>query len=170
MMQISLLLGGMMGPDGWIDSAGMLTLRKQLAPLVVDVFTWNDYAKISRRQAVEKFVLIGYSGGGTRAIMWANWQHVLPVDLMVLYDPSPSWQMEAIGPNVAHVITYQNSAPDMPVPFLGNLGGGVAALQAGNTVTKLERVMIAEQHLAVQNDAKLHAQTVAAVKALASQL
>jgi hypothetical protein len=45
-------------------------------------------------------MVIGYSGGGSRATWLANLPAKPKIDLMVLYDPSPTWQMKAIYANV----------------------------------------------------------------------
>jgi len=75
---------------------------------------------------------------------------------MVTYDPSPKWQMQNLPPNVKAAITYQNQ-----VPFLFDLGGGEL------TGPKVERYLIAEEHLAVQFDERLHQITLHAIEDLA---
>jgi hypothetical protein len=163
MKRIYLLLGGVSGgeDEAEVDSGGMLVLEKMLAPLLVTTKPWGEFVSLPTPNAGDKLAIIGYSGGGTRAIMWANWRRNIPIDLMVLYDPSPEWQMQAIGPNVKSVITYQNSAP-----FEFGLGGGIAKVAPNNRVTKIKVVPIAQQHLAVQYNETLHDETVAAIKAL----
>jgi hypothetical protein len=99
--------------------------------------------------------VVGYSGGGSRATWLANSVLHKPIDLMVTYDPSPSWQMQNLPPNVKKAITYQNQ-----VPFF-SLGGGVLT---GPNVTRL---LIAEQHLVVQFDERLHRITLQAIEELA---
>jgi hypothetical protein len=87
-------------------------------------FLWTDYenAKAAIRTTPVNFmiVIIGYSGGGSRATWLVNEIPVINVDLMVLYDPSPAWQMKPIAGNVKRAICYHNTSPAM-----FGLGGGV---------------------------------------------
>ena len=64
--------------------------------------------------------------------------------------------MKPIGPNVKRAICYHNQHP-----LMFGLGGG-----ALTGTTDIETVDIAEQHLAVQFDQKLHDRTVAAIRSL----
>ena len=149
---VYLLLGGLFGGDGVVDSRGMLDLQDQLKALgfPVTTFYWSDYAKVDQEPEAGKRIVIGYSGGGSRAT-WLK----KPIDLMVLYDPSPAWQMKPCGKNVAKAICYHNTAP-----MMAGLGGGVLT---GPQVTTID---IAEQHLALQYNPDLHKRTVAACQAL----
>jgi pimeloyl-ACP methyl ester carboxylesterase len=54
-------------------------------------------------------IVIGYSGGGSRATWLANLPAKPKIDLMVLYDPSPTWQMKAIYANVKKALCYRNN-------------------------------------------------------------
>ncbi len=169
MINAYILRGGILpgGVDGPVSSAGMDSLARQLRGLNINintmVYNWGDTGSLLRDLANEpndrKAILIGYSGGGSRATWVANsirhW-----IDLMVLYDPSPKWQMQPIGKNVRKAICYHNLNPMMP-SFYGMLGGG---LLTGST--KIEIVEISEQHLLVQADQRLHDRTLAAVKEL----
>lgn len=180
MISVHLLLGGITGPDGWVTSAGMLGLRDKLTALPgvsTLTYTWNDWQKaahdVAAAEGGSKIVVIGYSGGGSRATWLANFhdagvladgmmiETMQPsIDLMVLYAPSPARQMQPIGQNVHKAINYHNTAPFMWVPFIGSLGGGVLV---GPNVTTID---IAEQHLLVQADGYLHAHTIEAVQQL----
>ena len=122
--------------------------------------------EISRLPLEDKTALIGYSGGGTRAIWAANSLAYVKIGLLVLYDPSPTWQMTPINANVAKVICYHNRAPDLYIPFIGALGGGLAILATGNRATNLLVRNISEPHLDVQDDHALHAATIQAIKDL----
>jgi pimeloyl-ACP methyl ester carboxylesterase len=153
-----ILLGGFWGPDGWATSVGMLGLREMLKTIVpVSVYTWNQYEKAAQEvlglQDKSKIILLGYSGGGSRATWLANLPTHPRIDLMVLYDPSPSWQMEPISENVKKAISYHNTAP-----FFFGLGGGVLIGR------QVETVNIAENHMLVQSDVSLHQRTVAEVR------
>ena len=150
--KVYLLLGGLFGGDGIVDSRGMLDLGDQLKALgfPVTTFYWSDYEKVDQEPLAGKRIVIGFSGGGSRA----TWL-IRHIDLMVLYDPSPAWQMKPCGKNVAKAISYHNTAP-----MMGNLGGGVLT---GPQVTSID---IAEPHLEVQHDAALHKRTIEACEAL----
>src|SRR6516164_3551478 len=63
-----------------------------------------------------KIVLIGYSGGGfaiTRVADQLNGNRPRRIDLLIAYDPSPTWSMKSLGKNVAKAICYCNSMPFM---------------------------------------------------------
>lgn len=161
---VYILLGGMVGADpSYAINEGMLDLGEQLGRIPgvkVTEYPWSDYERIAadhpNKEADGDLVVIGYSGGGWKATVLANEHPGLLINLMVLYDPSPAWSMRPIGDNVVRAICYHNTAP-----MFGNLGGGL--LQG---ITDIKIVDIAEEHLFVQNDQRLHDQTIAAVKAL----
>jgi hypothetical protein len=90
-------------------------------------------------------------------VTWLANQTAATIDLMVAYDPSPTWQMEPLRANVDLAVCYYNLSPMM----LG-LGGG----QLTGSAQKIVTIEISEQHLAVQFDAALHARTVAFVQEL----
>lgn len=157
-----MLLGGFVGKDGWVTSAPFLGLRAQIAAqfpqakIVVD--TWDDYRTVGDQIAEhqsDKIVLIGYSGGGSRATWLANeFRTNDRIDLMVLYDPSPRWQMKDIGnTKVIKCLQYYNSSPKF---FL--LGGGFCK---GPQVTTID---IAQFHPAVQSNQALHDRTLGAIR------
>jgi hypothetical protein len=110
-------------------------------------------------------IVIGYSGGGAKATWLANGyfggsypKDALPrpqIDLMILYDPSPTWSMMPIQDNVKRAICYRNVTP----LFFG-LGGGVLV---GNN-TQIDTIDIFEHHWLVQMDSMLHQRTIAEVK------
>ena len=83
---------------------------------------------------------------------------------MILYDPSPAWQMQPIGNNVHKAINYHNNKPGMWWPGVGELGGGVLT---GHAVV-METVEVAENHLSVQFNQALHTRTIQEVTALTS--
>jgi len=165
---IYLLLGGFNGADGWVTSAGMLELRSSLAALSdveVTTYDWSSFKKAADDIALlpkdDIVIVIGYSGGGSRATWLANLPSKPKIDLMVLYDPSPTWQMKAIGANVKRALCYHNITP-----FFFGLGGG--ALVSNNT--PIETVEIFENHLLVQTDTTLHQRTIAEVKKVQIQV
>ena len=159
---VYLLLGGLQGKDGWLTSAGMFQLRSSLAELpdvTVTTYDWPSYMKVAADIALlpkdDIVVVIGYSGGGAKATWLANLPSKPHIDLMVMYDPSPPWGMQVIGPNVKRALCYCNVTP----AFFG-LGGGVLR----GRDTPVETVKIYEQHLLVQIDQTLHQRTIEEVK------
>jgi pimeloyl-ACP methyl ester carboxylesterase len=180
-VQVFLLLGGLVGTDGTVTSAGMFHLANMLRELpdtTVTTYNWNSwpeaYRAILANQGKAKIVVIGYSGGGSRATWLANMPSKPQIDLMVYYDPSPRWQMKPISANVKRALCYHNTNPMMWVPGIGTLGGGElvasAAAKAGDVLAgpAIETVDIAEQHFLVQVDQSLHQRTVDAVRSLVS--
>jgi hypothetical protein len=180
-VQVYLLLGGLVGSDGSVTSAGMFQLAKMLRALpdtTVTTYTWDKWAEaykaILANEGKAKIVVVGYSGGGSRATWLANMPTKPQIDLMVNYDPSPKWQMKAIGANVKKALCYHNTKPMMWVPGIGDLGGGQLVGNApgvgGAPVhgPAIETVKIAEQHMLVQIDQSLHEHTLKAVQALAA--
>jgi pimeloyl-ACP methyl ester carboxylesterase len=177
-VQVFLLLGGLVGADGTVTSAGMFHLANMLRELpdtTVTTYNWNNwpdaYRAILANQGKAKIVVIGYSGGGSRATWLANMPSKPQIDLMVHYDPSPRWQMKPIGTNVKKALCYHNTQPLMWVPGIGSLGGGelVASAAVAKEVPPgpaIETVDIAEQHFLVQVDQSLHQRTVDAVRSL----
>ena len=167
---VYLLLGGLNSTDGWVTSAGMFGLRSSLAALPdveVTTYEWaslkkaaDDIASLPQDDIV---IVIGYSGGAAKATWLANSyfgdaNNVMPrprIDLMVLYDPSPTWMTMPIHDNVQRAICYRNVTP----LFFG-LGG--AALVGKNT--RIETVDISEPHVLVQMNGALHQRTIDEVK------
>ena len=164
---IFLLLGGLNGTDGWVTSSGMLELQSSLAALPdveVTTYDWLFYKKAADDIALlpkdDLVIVIGYSGGGSRATWLANLPSKPKIDLMVLYDPSPTWQMKAIHANVKRALCYHNITP-----FFFGLGGGALVGDA-----PIETVDIFEHHLLVQTDTTLHQQTIAEVRNIQIQV
>ena len=179
-MQVYLLLGGLVGSDGSVTSAGMFQLAKMLRALPgtkVKTYTWEKWAEaykaILANEGKAKIVVIGYSGGGSRATWLANMPSKPQIDLMVNYDPSPKWQMKSIGSNVKKALCFHNTKPMMWMPGVGALGGGQLVGNAPGFSDRsghgrIESINIAEQHMLVQVDQSLHERTVKAVEALAN--
>ena len=154
-----LLLGGFVGVDGYLTSSGMYQLKYRLdeiPDLKCIIYTWDQY-KVAAADAStypdDKIIVIGYSGGGTRATWWANLPSLPVIDLMILYDPSPYWQMMAVGDNVKKAICYHNNHP-----WFFGFGGG--RLKGPN----VETIEISENHLLVQNDKELNFYTIDKIK------
>jgi hypothetical protein len=162
---VFLLLGGLSFMNGWaasVASAGMLRLQSSLAALPdveVSLYDWRSFKEAGDDIALlpkdDIVIVIGYSGGGSRATWLANLPSEPKIDLMILYDPSPSWDMKVIGPNVKQAICYHNVTP-----FFFGLGGGVLV---GNN-TQIDTVDINENHMLVQTDTTLHQRTITEVK------
>ena len=173
-VRVHLLLGGLTRwGDGYVTSRGMYGLAdrlKRIPGVDVAVYPWADVMDARRALLMdelkqgEKIALIGYSGGGSRATWIANMAPRPKIDLMVLYDPSPAWEVEEeTSLNVRQAICYYNTSPMMWVPFIGSLGGGRI------TGPQVTIVPIAMQHLLVQYDQALHKRTVVAVERLAHE-
>ena len=164
MVKIFILLGGLIGVDGYAVSPGILMLAHRLKAFgAVTTHNWTAREKVARSIAQldpgHKVVLIGYSGGGFAITQIADELDGDPprkIDLLIAYDPSPAWSMSSLGRNVDKAICYCNSSPLM----LG-LGGAQLRGQA------VETVPISEQHLAVQFDQSLHKRTIAEIEKLA---
>jgi hypothetical protein len=165
MVKVFIVLGGLIGPDGYAVSPGMLTLAYRLTAFgQITTYRWTSQREVKRDithlDPNDKIVLIGYSGGGfaiTRVADQLNGKAPRKIDLLIAYDPSPPWRMASLGRNVAKAICYCNSMPLM-------LGLGGAELR-GESV---ETIPIYEQHLAVQFDEGLHRRTIAEIEKLAS--
>jgi pimeloyl-ACP methyl ester carboxylesterase len=160
---IFILLGGLIGVDGYAVSPGILLLARRLDALGdVTIRPWSLQRDVTQRIAAlnpnDKVILIGYSGGGfaiTQIADELNGTRPHKIDLLVAYDPSPAWSMKSLGKNVAKAICYCNASPLM-------LGLGGAQLR-GQSV---ETVPISQQHLAVQFDESLHQRTIAEIEKL----
>lgn len=177
-VKVYVLLGGLVGMDGYATSAGMFQLAKMLQSLPntsVTTFTWDKwrdaYRVILANEGKAKIVVIGYSGGGSRATWLANMPSRPKIDLLISYDPSPKWQIKPLGANVKTALCYHNTRA-MWLPGFGSFGGGrltngkrgKADGQIGRP--KIENFNVAEQHMLVQFDQSLHRQTIAAVRSL----
>ena len=157
-------MGGLFSADGMVTSTGMLGLQSQIEHIPnvqVHRYLWGDFASYCRdaQRTKGKLAVIGYSGGGMSATYLAQNKYCkgVKIDLLIAYDPSPSWNMQPIGRNVRRSICYCNTQKMTVLPlFVGSrrIGGGQLT---GHNVTK---VMIRQQHLAVQFDKKLHDRTV----------
>jgi hypothetical protein len=166
MLNVFILLGGLIGFDGYAVSPGILLLAHRLEAFgEVTTYNWGSQREVTQRVANlnpnDKVVLIGYSGGGfaiTEIADELNRKEPHKIDLLIAYDPSPAWSMRSLGKNVAKAICYCNSSPLM-------LGLGGAQLR-GQSV---EIVAISKQHLAVQFDESLHKRTIAEIEKLAGQ-
>ena len=164
MVKVFILLGGLIGLDGYAVSPGILILAHRLDAFGdVTRHNWTAQRKVIHSVAQldpnDKVVLIGYSGGGFAITQIADELNGNPprkIDLLIAYDPSPTWSMASLGKNVAKAICYCNTSPLM-------LGLGGAQLR-GQSV---ETVPISEQHLAVQFDESLHKRTIAEIEKLA---
>ena len=164
MVKVFILLGGLIGLDGYAVSPGILMLAHRLDAFGdVTRHNWTAQREVTQRivqlDPNDKVVLIGYSGGGFAITQIADELNSNPprkIDLLIAYDPSPTWSMASLGNNVAKAICYCNTSPLM-------LGLGGAQLR-GQSV---ETVPISEQHLAVQFNESLHKRTIAEIEKLA---
>jgi pimeloyl-ACP methyl ester carboxylesterase len=150
-----------MGQGGSLTSGGMKQLASRLARLPglkVSVHKWKYpgviIADIKRLPAKEPIILIGYSLGAHTTTYIAHYLPNREIALAVAYDPSiySAVQFPA-GPNIKHFLLYHNSGRSR----LGH------ARIAGRQVQTTE---ISEGHLSVDYDQRLHARTIAAVRAV----
>jgi pimeloyl-ACP methyl ester carboxylesterase len=154
--RVFIILGGLFGLDGYVTSRGMIGLGNQIKTKFpnadVTYFTWTDWQAVvnvlSPTLKGDKNVVIGYSGGGSRAT-WLAGQYGTLIDLLITYDPSPQISMRQVR---CKAINYHNQAP-----WMFGLGGGVLV---GPNVHTVE---ISEQHLMVQYDQRLHDMTLAEI-------
>jgi hypothetical protein len=162
---VYMLLGGMFGPDGValapIENSGMLVMQAQLRAMGCDVKveTWDNWARfIPMIGAGAKNILVGYSGGGTRAIYLVDHPHFRQtIDLMILIDPSPKSQMRTVGGNVKHVLLIHNSFP-------GVYGGG--DLVINNLTPPVHRIDVSAPHLMVPELPQVQEAVFSAVRSL----
>ena len=155
---IYVLRGGIWGWDGMLTSGGMDLLAQRLNKIAPTyIFNWDQSEQVDARLATHsgKRTVVAYSGGGWKASTLES-----RIDLMVLYDPSPTWRMQPIGTNVKRCICYHNNAP----AFFGY--GGAKAKAVNARITQITIHEIKEWHPAVQNDERLHKLTIAAVTEL----
>lgn len=161
MKKVYVLMGGLVGWDGPLTSCGLYPLAREIAKLPdteVKTYLWSSWPSvmedIRKQPAGDKSIIVGFSGGGSRAT-WIAHRPGLSVDLIIGYDPSPKWQIEPFGHNVKKAICYYNRMPLM----LGLGGGRFSGPQ-------VETVEVAKQHLLVQFDQSLHARTLKAISEL----
>lgn len=169
---VYLLMGGIFGIDRFVDSGGMYGLKDILVKngVVVNVYGWDQYQETeqhimaTRWDAGDKCILVGYSGGGSRATYVARDMPGKDFDLIVGYDPSPARQVLPFGNNVRKAVCFHNKDTSMTIPFIGTLGGGEYTCPARpGIVTTIE---IDENHMLVQEDQSLHDYTAMAIAAL----
>ena len=158
-------LGGLIGPDGILDSEGISYLAEEIAKLPntrVSTWTWDKWENLDQALArtlpSDLNVVLGYSGAGSRATYL-----VARIDLLILLDPSPAWQMRTIEKNVKRAICFHNAAPALYIPFIGELGGGILRGVSG---VPIETIDIAEEHLAVQEDESIRTRVLKEIEEL----
>jgi hypothetical protein len=174
MKYIYVLLGGMIGPDGILDSIGIEALAARLREWgVVKTYTWTSWeqaglemtkVQVGSKVGENKIVLIGYSGGGSRATWLANTRFgdslSRPmIDLLITLDPSPQHDMKPFRANVLRAVNFYNTMQDLAWPGVGKLGGG--ALIGAREV---EEIKINMPHLAVQTDPGIQDKVIELVK------
>jgi hypothetical protein len=162
-VHVSVILGGLYGPDGYVVSRGMVALADAIGRIPgvqVKIWTWDlfdqVYAYLSSLPKQTQRVLVGYSGGGSRITWIAKERPAQKIDLAIGYDPSPTWQMKPLAANVEKAICYHNLNPSF-----GNLGGG-----RFTGIANIETIDISEPHMSVQWDNTLHQRTLKTIAGL----
>ncbi len=148
------------GQGGVITSMGMRSLASRLAQmpgLTVSTHSWKYpnaiVDDIRRLPADEPVIIIGYSLGAN-ATTWIS--RAIPrraIALAVAYDPSIYSYVIPVGPNVKRMLVYHNNGSSR----LGH---------ARITGPQVETTEINEGHMSVDDDERLHAKTIAAVRAV----
>lgn len=163
-LAVFVLRGGLIGIDGPADSFGMdglaAQIRRAFPDAKVSVSNWTSWrwaAAAMRLSRADKKVLIGYSGGGSRATWIAQYRSI-KIDLLVAYDPSPISSMARLHDNVRRALCFYNS-PRLVSDIIGGLGGGKLTGAAG----AIETVRVSEWHLSIQSDQRLHDKTLEAI-------
>lgn len=183
MKRVHILMGGLYSFDGYATSRGMLSLedriRQQVPNAEVKHYLWANYldaySAIESTLSTDKTIVIGYSGGGPKS-QWLALGYdyrsgkitLKPpkIDLIVGYDPSPSWGFISeevhgvkrdlpLPKTVGKAICYWNT-----MPLMLGLGGGKF------TGPQVETVEIKMQHLAVQYSGRLHDRTIEEIRKL----
>ncbi len=146
-----------MGQGGSLTSGGMRSLATRIAQIPgmrVTTHKWkypnvivND---IRRLPANERIILVGYSLGAN-ATTWIASGVRRPIALAVAYDPSIYSYILPAPHNVKRFMLYHNN---------GRSKLGHARIPGAETTE------INEGHLAVDYDRRLHARTIAAIRAV----
>lgn len=155
--KVFVLLGGLVGPDGYVMNPGLYSLASRIAKLSNDIqvstHVWSDWQKVAKEitqtKLPTKVILVGFSGGGSRSTYIQNNVAMAPIDLIIGYDPSPVWQCLPIRMNVKRAICYHNN-----MPLMFGLGGGKFV------GPQVETVEFSQQHMLVQFNESLHQRTL----------
>lgn len=155
----------MYGAGGRTYSAGMEDkLAKQLrslpgvvVPPTIVYERWKTLIKpIDNPPLSDKVVVIGHSMGAT-ACTWVANAVSRPIDLIVAYDPT-LWSRQTVPAHVKWVIEYHGHT--WVNPF------GVSLLKSRYAGHFETHTFGSEAHIAVDDDMRLHAITVAAIQGL----
>jgi hypothetical protein len=165
-VHVSVILGGLWGPDGYTWSQGIVALaqsiQRNMPHVQVRTWTWDLFDQVFQHlqelPKSTKRILVGYSGGGSRITYVAKERPLQRIDLAIGYDPSPRWQMMPLGPNVTKAICFHCLNPN-----LGDLGGGLFT-----GIETIETVDTNDSHLQVQWDKRLHKRTLQEIAGLSS--
>ncbi len=149
------------GQGGFLTSMGMHRLASRLAQipgLTVTTHPWKYPGaivdSIKRLPKGEQVILIGYSLGAHMTTYISNSMPSRRFALLVAYDPSIySAYQGGPGSNVKRMLLYHNN---------GSSTFGHARIPG----RQVETTEITEGHMAVDDDERLHAKTIAAVRAV----
>ena len=167
---VFILLGGMFGGGPSVAvNEGMDALAFQLGRIPgvkVTSYPWAEYERIAVdhvQDGTSELVVIGYSGGGWKATVLANEHPGILINLMgAAYDPSPAWSMQSVIPARMSCGRSAITTPRRCSAILAAVYCAASILGRSPSRRSISRRNICS----VQNDQRLHEQTIAAVKAL----
>jgi alpha-beta hydrolase superfamily lysophospholipase len=161
------LIGGPF-PYGFYYSGGLDVLAKKIRALganyeVLPTFSFSEWRKIAkdiRRQPDEtKIVIYGHSMGANLTTAAAS-RAKRRVDLVVAFDPTVWYPIDDLGANVQHAISFHGTSAFSLVGH-GRLKGG------DGFKGKLEKLSVGDRHEVIDDNEKLHAVVLDAVRTLA---
>jgi alpha-beta hydrolase superfamily lysophospholipase len=156
-------------PYGFYYSAGLDVLGKKIRALgphieVLPTFGFSEWKTIvddAKRQPEEtRIVIYGHSMGANLAAAAANRLGSRPVDLLVAFDPTIWYPSESLGANVRRAIWVHGT--NIFSPF------GHGRLNPGADFRgEFKRIDVGDRHELIDDNEKLHAIVLEAVRALA---
>ncbi|SRR5579885_737166 len=162
------LLGGPF-PYGFYYSAGLDVLGKKIRALgphieVLPTFGFSEWKKIvddaKRKPQETRIVIYGHSMGANLAAAAAKALAPRPVDLLVAFDPTVWYPVETLGANIRRAIWAHGT--NVFSPF----GHGRVSPGAGFR-GEFKRIDVGDRHELIDDNEKLHAIVLEAVRALA---
>jgi pimeloyl-ACP methyl ester carboxylesterase len=161
------LIGGPF-PYGLYYSRGLDVLAEKLRKLDPNVevppsFGFSQWraivADIGKQPNETRVVIFGHSMGANQALAAAVALGKRRVDLIAAFDPTMWYPVEALGANVARALWFRGTS------ILSPFGHGRLKAGAGFN-GKLERFDVSDRHETIDDNEKLHAIVLDAVRAL----